>query len=154
MILDTTLGLDTIALRLFAALMFGGLLGLEREVRGKPAGLRTHMLVSLAAAAFTLQTIEITRAQMWGAVGTIDPDPMRLVQAIVAGVAFLGAGAIIQSGSDVRGLTTGAGIWTAGSVGLACGMGQLGFAAVLAAMAVGVLWLVGAAEHALGSGES
>lgn len=130
-------------------MLLGGLVGLEREVRDKPAGLRTHMLVSLASAAFTLQTIEISQSEVWRSSSDVEHDPMRLVQAIVAGVAFLGAGAIIQSGRSVRGLTTGAGIWTAGSVGIACGMGQLDLATFLAVLTVTVVWVVGAAERAL-----
>jgi putative Mg2+ transporter-C (MgtC) family protein len=111
-----------IALRLVLATAFGAVVGFERELRDRPAGLRTHMLIALAAALFTILAFEI----FYG-VRTHDNianiDPLRLVEAVTAGVAFLAAGTILQSRGRVKGLTTGASMWLAGALGLACGAG-------------------------------
>lgn len=112
-----------ILLRMSLAVLFGGILGLDRELKGSEAGLKTHSMTSLAAAIFTILTLEIwyqTRAV--GVPG--GPDPLRIIDAVTAGVAFLAAGAIINAQGQVRGLTTGAGMWLAGAVGLACGSGH------------------------------
>jgi putative Mg2+ transporter-C (MgtC) family protein len=121
-----------IAGRLLGAVVLGGVIGIEREWRARPAGLRTHILTSLAAAVFTLVTIEI----MMGSLLTgeaAQADPIRVIEAVTAGVAFLAAGAIIQSSGKVQGLTTGAGMWLAGAIGVAAGLGQwtIGVAATL-----------------------
>ena len=113
----------SLLLRLGSACILGFLIGLDREIRGRPAGLRTHMLVSLAAATFALTAIEITAA--FGDVEVAQIDPLRIVEAITSGVAFLAAGTIIQARGKVKGLTTGAGMWLAGAIGLACGAGFL-----------------------------
>jgi putative Mg2+ transporter-C (MgtC) family protein len=119
---ETETPLLVICARLGTALMFGVIIGLDREIRGKPAGLRTHMLVALAAAAFTLIALEMVKT-----IGDDSPavrvDPIRAIEAVVAGVAFLGAGAIIQARGSVLGITTGASIWLVGALGLACGSG-------------------------------
>lgn len=113
----------SILLRLGCACLLGFLIGIDREIRGRPAGLRTHMLVSLAAATFTLTAIEITA--LFGKLEGVQIDPLRVVEAITSGVAFLAAGMIIQARGKVIGLTTGAGMWLAGAIGLACGAGML-----------------------------
>ncbi|MGE6697292.1 MgtC/SapB family protein [Hyphomonas sp. NPDC076900] len=113
----------SILLRLGCACVLGFLIGIDREIRGRPAGLRTHMLVSLAAATFTLTAIEITA--LFGKLEGVQIDPLRVVEAITSGVAFLAAGMIIQARGKVIGLTTGAGMWLAGAIGLACGAGML-----------------------------
>lgn len=130
------------ASRLFAALAGGFLIGLDREWRHKPAGLRTHMLVSLAAALFTLVAFEIHGEVQAAERGNAVADPLRLIEAITAGVAFLAAGNIIRRGSGVEGLTTGAGLWLAGAVGLSCGRGDFGIAALAVILAVVVLSLL------------
>jgi putative Mg2+ transporter-C (MgtC) family protein len=137
------------ALRLLAALAGGFLIGLDREWRDKPAGLRTHMLVSLAAALFTLVAFEIHGGVMAASPGNAVSDPLRLIEAITAGVAFLAAGNIIRRGADVEGLTTGAGLWLAGAVGLACGRAHFGLAALAVALAVIVLAAVRQVSRAL-----
>lgn len=109
-------------LRVFMAVLVGSLIGLDRELRNKPAGLRTHILISLAAALFTLITFEL-HEQFTGEDGTKTADPVRIIEAVTAGVAFLAAGAIIQSRGNVHGLTTGANMWLAGALGVACGAG-------------------------------
>ena len=107
-------------LRTFIAVVVGGLIGMDRELRNKPAGLRTHILISLAAALFTLITFEL-HSQFSD--GDKTADPVRIIEAVTAGVAFLAAGAIIQSRGNVQGLTTGANMWLAGALGVACGAG-------------------------------
>ena len=136
-----------IILRLLLAILLGGIIGFEREIRQRPAGLRTHILVSLAAASFTLITIEIYHEVSENSGSAARADPVRIVDAVTAGVAFIAAGAIIQSHGDVKGLTTGAAIWLAGAIGVACGIGFYLVATLAAGLAVIVLRLVGWAEQ-------
>lgn len=128
-------------LRLAIAGAFGALIGFDRELKNKPAGLRTHTLVSLASALFTLITFELyydlTRAG-----GTDGADPIRIIEAVTAGVAFLAAGAIIRSGGSVHGLTTGANMWLAGAIGVACGAGFYTLAVLGAVFSVIIITLL------------
>ena len=144
--MQTELPLVDVLARLAAAMIAGMILGLEREWRQKPAGLRTHMLVSLAAAAFTILAFELFRASLEIAPDS-KGDPIRVIEGVIAGVAFLGAGTIIQSRGDVKGLTTGASIWLSGATGLACGGGYYVLAAITVALAFVVLALVGLFER-------
>jgi putative Mg2+ transporter-C (MgtC) family protein len=144
--LNTTLSEGVIALRLLLAVGLGAVIGFEREQLARPAGLRTHMLTALAAAVFTIITIEIHAGVLRESAGQ-STDPIRVIEAVTAGVAFLAAGAIFRSQGDVKGLTTGAGMWLAGAIGVACGAGYgilavmaTGFAAVIL---VAVRWLEG-----------
>lgn len=118
----TTLPIEAIVGRVVLASVLGGLIGLDREWRNRPAGLRTHMLVSLAAAIFAVLMLEIL-ADAEFEQESLRIDPLRILEAVTAGVAFLAAGAIIQSRGQVRGLTTGAGLWLAGALGTAAGLG-------------------------------
>ncbi|MEN6370621.1 MAG: MgtC/SapB family protein [Armatimonadota bacterium] len=106
--------LITMVLRLLLAVVLGGLIGLEREAHGRPAGLRTHILVSLGAALFTIISQSYTGARS---------DPSRIASQIVSGIGFLGAGTIIRQGSIIRGLTTAASLWTTAAIGMAVGAG-------------------------------
>lgn len=115
-----------LGLRLLLALVLCGIIGLERETRGQVAGLRTHILVGLGAALFTLISAYgfssfIEPNPNGGFVTTVDPT--RIAAQIVAGIGFLGAGAIITQGMTVRGLTTAAALWIAAAIGMACGAG-------------------------------
>lgn len=124
--------------RLLAATAMGAVIGWDREMRKRPAGLRTHALVSMAAAAFTMLAFEIlARVYLLDAVS--EPDPMRAIGAIMTGVAFLGAGSIISRGKTVEGLTTSASVWLAGAVGVSVGMGTYLFAGALTLIACLVL---------------
>lgn len=125
---DSELGLDVIFVRLIAATLFGGIIGFEREYLARPAGMRTHILVALAAATFAVLTLEL--ASQADGVG-VQSDPIRIIEAVTAGVAFLAAGTIIFSRGEVQGLTTGASLWLAGAIGVACGIGYY-FIAILA----------------------
>ncbi len=131
-------------LRLGAAVLMGGLIGFERALHGRNAGLRTHILVSLASCLFALLSIEIL-ARFEGEVS----DPLRLIEAVTAGVAFLAAGSIIVSGGSVKGLTTGAGMWLAGAIGLACGIGALALGALATLVALPILWALRNLSHKL-----
>jgi putative Mg2+ transporter-C (MgtC) family protein len=129
------------AARLLMAMVFAMVLGIDREALDKPAGMRSHMLVSLAAACLTLMTFSIVDASdTFG--DTVRTDPLRLIEAVVAGVAFLGAGAIIQSRGAVKGITTGASMWVAGAIGVASGLGQYALAAMTTALALVVLYVL------------
>ena len=108
--------------RLMGAALMAVPLGLEREIKHRPAGLRTHMLVSLAAAMFAVLATEIVASPHFSG-QQVRADPLRVVEAVTSGVAFLAAGFIIFSRGHVRGVTTGAGIWLAAAVGLAAGYG-------------------------------
>jgi putative Mg2+ transporter-C (MgtC) family protein len=108
-------------LRVLGGLVLTGLIGLERESRNKSAGLRTHMMVGLAATTYSIITTEIVAGSYNDAVRL---DPLRIVEAVTSGVAFLAAGMIVFSKGEVRGLTTGASLWLAASIGLATGLGM------------------------------
>jgi putative Mg2+ transporter-C (MgtC) family protein len=127
-----------ILLRLGLAATFGMIIGIDREVRDRPAGLRTHMLVALAAAVFTVITFELFH-EVQQLTGSVTADPIRVIEAVTAGVAFLAAGTIIQSRGKVQGLTTGASMWLAGATGLACGGGYYVIAGITVAMVIPIL---------------
>ena len=122
-------------LRLAAAVLLGGIIGFEREMDEQPAGFRTHMLVSLGAALFT-----VAGSYGWdafaGGDAEIRVDPTRIAAQIVTGIGFLGAGAIIQEGISVRGLTTAASLWVTAAIGMAVGFGAWVAAAGATALAI------------------
>ncbi len=126
-----------VAARLLLAAIFGAAIGFEREWRNRPAGLRTHILVCVAAATFAILTIEIIHAPMF-VKDTARFDPIRVIEAVTAGVAFLAAGVVIFTRGQIQGLTTGAGMWLAGAIGVACGLGlwQIALFATLIALVV------------------
>lgn len=139
-------------LRLGMACLLGGLIGLEREVHDHAAGLRTHILIAMASCLFTLISFDLMGVPVRGVdEETLRTDPLRLIEAVTAGVAFLAAGTIITQGARVRGLTTGAGMWMAGAVGLTCGVGNLWLAAMATGLALAVLWLLAGVSSMVGS---
>lgn len=122
------------AFRLLVAVLLGAVIGYEREIRGTAAGFRTHMLVALGAALFV-----VVPAQ-----GGMEFDEIsRVLQGLISGIGFLGAGAIIKlsEGREVRGLTTAASVWLSASIGVAAGMGQPLIAAFSTALGVLILML-------------
>ena len=136
-------------LRMMAAMICGGLIGLDRQFRDGPAGVRTHMLISLAACLFTIVAFELLT--VWQEEqGDLGANPLHLIVAITNGVAFLAAGSIITSGGKVRGLTTGASMWLAGAAGLACGTGLLVLASSTVILSLVVLWLLRLVVERLG----
>ncbi|OLD99251.1 MAG: hypothetical protein AUG91_07250 [Actinobacteria bacterium 13_1_20CM_4_69_9] len=127
-----SLSWDEALLRIALAGVLGGSIGLERELREREAGLRTHLLVAVGAALFTIA----------GAYGfdSANVDPTRVAAQIVTGIGFLGAGAIIRQGFSVRGLTTAATLWVVGAVGLAAGAGYYSGAVITTAVVLIALW--------------
>lgn len=144
--MESELELMDMVLRLVAAAALGSLIGLERELRKRPAGLRTHMLVSLGAAAFLLVGYEILFSTAAG-----DPsariDPTRIVEGVITGIGFLGAGSIIQSRGSIQGITTGAAIWIAGAIGVACATGNFILAGLVTGIALVIVVVLGFFEH-------
>lgn len=140
-------------IRLSAAAGLAAVIGLEREIRGRPAGLRTHMLVSLGAAAFLLVGYEILFATAEG-----DPsariDPSRIVEGVIGGIGFLGAGTIIQSRGSVQGITSGAAIWIAGAIGVACATGNLVLAAMVTVLALVIVLVLGYVKNRVQGGSA
>ncbi len=128
--------LTRVVLRLLVAGLLGGLIGLERELAGKPAGLRTHMLVALGSALFVLVPLQA---------GIALEDLSRVIQGLLAGVGFLCAGAIIKGVGDdhVQGLTTSASLWMTAAIGMAAGLGREATAALSTLLALGILWVEG-----------
>ena len=135
--------LARVLIRLAAAGLVGAIIGLERQRAHKPAGLRTHMLVSLGAAVFVLVPLELHVT-----VGEIG----RVVQGVAAGIGFIGAGAILKRNEegDVHGLTTAAGIWLTAAVGVSIGLGGIGIALIATIMTWSILSAVGHIERRLG----
>lgn len=131
-----------IIVRLLVAMLLGGLIGYEREYSGKSAGLRTHMLVSVGAALFVLAP-SLSGMQIG--------DQSRVLQGIIAGIGFLGAGAIIKSkaSNEVKGLTTAASIWMTAAVGITAGMGREMLALVSTLLALFILAVLHRLEAAI-----
>lgn len=149
-VLEQGISASVIAVRILLAALLGALLGWEREARDKPAGLRTHMLVSIGSATFILLGFETgaelsEHATRHGQEGHDGVDPTRIIQGIVGGLGFLGAGSIIKArgSEDVTGLTTAASIWYTGALGVACGMGAYLLALISAVLGLLVLSLLG-----------
>lgn len=144
--LDTQIPILEMFLRLLCAAGLALLLGLERELRGKAAGLRSHMLVALGSSAFIMMGMHILLATAEG-----DPsariDPTRVVQGVIGGIGFLGAGSIIQSQGNIQGITTGASIWMAGAIGVASGIGNFALAGMVAIMALIIVVVLGHFER-------
>jgi putative Mg2+ transporter-C (MgtC) family protein len=129
-----------ILLRVVLAAGLGGAIGLERELREREAGLRTHMLVSVGAALFTLvSAFAWTDWQFSNASGVVF-DPTRIAAQIVTGVGFLGAGAIIRQGLSIRGLTTAATLWVVAAIGMATGAGFYTAAVITTVLVLFSLW--------------
>jgi putative Mg2+ transporter-C (MgtC) family protein len=118
-----TISIGEIALRLVVAAALTGLVGLEREWRERAAGLRTHTLVGVGSALFTLVSAYGFNEFLVGNTNVVRTDPTRIAAQIVTGIGFLGAGAILRQGLTIRGLTTAAGLWVAAAIGMAVGAG-------------------------------
>jgi putative Mg2+ transporter-C (MgtC) family protein len=113
----------TVATRVLAALLVGGVIGLERSFRGRPAGFRTHSLVCIASALLMLVTVYQGEWMTAVPAEAIRTDPTRMAQGIMTGIGFLGAGVIFREGLTVRGLTTSASIWVTAAIGILVGIG-------------------------------
>ncbi|SRR5579885_104531 len=114
-------------IRLLVALALGAVIGLERQLKKRPAGLRTHMLVSLGSAIFTVTGL------------SLEPNTSRIAEAIVTGIGFLGAGAIIAQGGRLRGITSAATLWVVAGLGLVVGVGEYLVAIIITVLVFGTL---------------
>lgn len=124
--------ITTVSIRLLMAALLGGILGFEREQRGKAAGIKTHMLVAIGSALFVLIPLQA---------GISDAEMSRVMQGIITGIGFLGAGAILkgQDEKNLKGLTTAAGIWVTAAIGVAAGLGRESLAILCTFLALMVL---------------
>jgi putative Mg2+ transporter-C (MgtC) family protein len=127
-------------LRLALAAAMGAAIGIERERRGREAGLRTHLLVSLGSALFTIVSAYGFHSFLASGASVVRADPTRIAAQIVTGIGFLGAGAIIRQGLSVRGLTTAATLWVVAAIGLAAGAGYYSAAVVATVLVLVSLW--------------
>ncbi|WP_237227364.1 MgtC/SapB family protein [Rubinisphaera sp. JC750] len=128
-------------LQILLSLLAGAVVGWEREVRNRPAGLKTHMLVALGSTLImmtALDFVEIREQRLNGEKTLLEMDPMRVIGGVIGGIGFLGAGAIIQGRRSVEGLTTASTIWVTAAIGIVCGLGQF----VLAGLSIGAVMLV------------
>jgi putative Mg2+ transporter-C (MgtC) family protein len=143
---ELTLGLGSgrqvaqMLIRVVTAVLLGGLVGIQREQAGKPAGVRTHMLVCLGTAVVVLAC---------AGMGMAYDAQSRVIQGIVTGIGFIGAGSILKLSEerDIQGLTTAAGLWMTAAIGIACGVGTLGIALISAVLTLIVLALAGVIEN-------
>src|SRR3954453_7149839 len=126
--------------RLVLAAVLGGLVGLEREIRGRQAGFRTNILVALGCALAMIVSISFAY-HPWPHSGNfnVNVDPARLAYNVMAGIGFLGAGIIVKNGGSVRGLTTAAALWCVAAIGLSCGFGLYMIAIFSAVLILSVL---------------
>lgn len=136
------LGQGAIALRLALSVVAGGLVGLERELRRQSAGLRTHILICLGSTLLMLLSIWLPQK-----FGLDRSDPGRIAAQVVSGIGFLGAGAFIKIGNNVRGITTAASIWVVAAIGMAIGAGMWFAALVALALSLVVLGALESAER-------
>ena len=126
-----SIDLITLAKLLLAALL-GAIIGLEREIHGRPAGFRTHLLVSLGACLYVITSIHFyTLFGNFSGTLPVGVDPGRVAAQVVTGIGFLGAGAIIRERFSVRGLTTAVCLWIAAAIGIACGVGLFGISIIV-----------------------
>jgi putative Mg2+ transporter-C (MgtC) family protein len=128
--------------RLVLAVVLSAAVGLDRELKHKPLGLRTNMLVALGAASFSLMALQLVHDLADGP-STIRIDPIRVMEAIVGAIGFLGAAAIIQGRFELFGATTGASIWVVGAIGMACGFGFYALAIAITVIGLLVLTVLG-----------
>src|SRR3954452_7892130 len=135
-----SLNWDEALLRLTLAAALGGIIGVERELREREAGLRTHLLVALGSALFTIVGAYGFHDFLASGQSVVRADPTRIAAQIVTGIGFLGAGAIIRQGLAVRGLTTAATLWVVAAIGLASGAGYYSGAVITTAVALVALW--------------
>jgi putative Mg2+ transporter-C (MgtC) family protein len=136
-----------IVIRLVVAMLLGAIVGIQREQTGKPAGVRTHMLVALGAALFVLAPVEA---------GMTSDDLSRVIQGLATGIGFIGGGAILKLSQEreIQGLTTAAGIWMTAAMGVAVGLGRIGMAVLSALLTWFILAVIGKIEHRIISAQA
>ncbi len=144
-------GLADVSLRLFAAVVYGGVVGMNRNLHGKPAGLRTNALVALGAAVAMLFGMEIASRHIDG----VQIQPGQIFQGILQGIGFIGAGIILhsESGKKVHGLTTAASVWISAILGIGCGLGAWAYTGIAFALTFAVLIVGGRIEKTMDAKE-
>lgn len=140
---------DQVVIRLVCSVVLGGLIGLEREIRKRSAGLRTHILVCVGAALIMLTSIYVF--DIYRNIANVDPS--RIAAGVITGIGFLGAGAIIRSADGIHGLTTAASLWVAAAIGLSVGCGFYDAALVSTALVLVVLLIIRNFEHRFKNGK-
>lgn len=133
--------------RVVVGTALGGVIGWERDVHGRPAGLRTHLIVGLASTTFMLVSTHFVYFQRYTEGDLVTVDPSRIAASVVTGIGFLGGGAILRTGVSVQGLTTAAGLWLVASIGLAAGAGMYALSALATALGVVALTVLRRFEH-------
>lgn len=128
--------------RILLGTALGAAIGFERDLHGRPAGLRTHAIVALASATFMVVSTRFMFFQHYTSGDLVEVDPSRIAASVVSGIGFLGAGAILRTGITVRGLTTAAGLWLVAAIGMAAGGGMYGIAVLVTAIGLGTLTLL------------
>jgi putative Mg2+ transporter-C (MgtC) family protein len=149
----TDVTIQEAVLRLALAVALSAVVGIDRELRHKPLGLRTNMLVALGAASFSLMALQLVDL-LRDSPTIVQIDPVRVMEAIVGAIGFLGAAAIIQGRFEVVGATTGASIWIVGALGMACGFGFYALAVALSVVGVLVLTVLGFFTRHLGQAKT
>jgi putative Mg2+ transporter-C (MgtC) family protein len=135
-----------VVIRLVVAMLLGAIVGIQREQTGKPAGLRTHMLVALGAALFVLASVEF---------GMTSADLSRVIQGLATGIGFIGGGAILKLSAEreIQGLTTAAGIWMTAAIGVAVGLGRIVVALLSVLLTWFILAVMGKIEHRISAAQ-
>jgi len=128
--------------RILLGTLLGAVIGFERDLHGRPAGLRTHSIVALASATFMVISTRFTFFQEYLPGQLVETDPSRIAASVVSGIGFLGAGAILRTGISIRGLTTAAGLWLVAAIGMAAGGGMYVVAVFVTAVGLAALTLL------------
>ena len=134
-------------IRLVVGTALGGVIGYERDVHGRPAGFRTHLIVALASTLFTLVSTHFVYFQHYGRDDLVAVDPSRIAASVVTGIGFLGGGAILRTGLNVQGLTTAAALWLVAALGMAAGAGMYVMSVVATFVGVVALSVLRRFEH-------
>lgn len=129
-------------IRILLGTMLGAVIGFERDLHGRPAGLRTHSIVALASATFMVISTRFTFFQEYRPGQLVETDPSRIAASVVSGIGFLGAGAILRTGITIRGLTTAAGLWLVAAIGMAAGGGMYVVAVFVTVLGLAALTLL------------
>jgi putative Mg2+ transporter-C (MgtC) family protein len=129
-------------IRIVVGTVLGGIIGYERDIHGRPAGLRTHAVVALASATFMVVSTHLVYFQHYGAGDLINIDGSRIAASVVSGIGFLAGGAILRTGINVQGLTTAAGLWLVAAIGLCAGGGMYCESVAATVIGIGALTLL------------
>ena len=129
-----------LAIRMLVGAVLGGIIGYERDYHGRPAGLRTHMIVALASSTFMVVSTHFVYFQRYATGDFVTVDPSRIAASVVTGIGFLGGGAVLRTGISRQGVTTAAGLWLVAAIGLASGAGMYPVSVLATAIGLVALW--------------